>query len=185
MAWEYLQTNILDERFEIVAELVDVYGKDILDLDAGTARLINFIPDTFNKYYANDIRPEYYNKNPRIDYQIMDDTEMFEYMKDKSIDILCVFGHGAGHRFNNGYESTTLDDVFKEFTYSHEPETLIIEGSTYHNEQFKMLDELVDSCLDRYVQDEKVETDKNPLSEYAHRTIYVLSRKGRVHSNNW
>jgi hypothetical protein len=175
MAWEYLQTEILDERFKIVAKHVDVTGKDILDLDAGTARFINHIPDTFNNYYANDVLSTYYQNNPRIDYQLKTDVEMFDYMQGKNIDILCVFGHGGGHIIGNRLESVTLTETLFKFLDRHAPKTLIIEGSVKHNETTGMLDDIL-SSLKTYKVIHTAKTEKNNLSEYAHRVLYILNK---------
>jgi hypothetical protein len=146
MAWEYLETDALDGRFREVAARVDVAGKTLLDVNAGSCRVLRHIPWTFDRYIANDVRPLGLPLSDRAEFHLVSDAAVPAIVAARLVDVLLCFGHGAGHKLPCPLESPTLTDTIQRLVIEHRPAVVVLEGAAAYNERYHMLEELVAFC---------------------------------------
>ena len=127
--WEYLQTKQLDARFLLVAGYLwdKVAGKNLVDLDCGSARLLKYLPDTWASYFGNDIDEGFFPKHSRAVFRAISDDQVLQELEEKPCDILLVFGHGADSKGNNVHESKTLSKSIIEIVKVKQPEIIVLE----------------------------------------------------------
>ena len=56
MAWEYLKTEEFNIRYKIVADIIDVKDKVIMDLNCGEPNFQKYITG-YKEYICNDLEP--------------------------------------------------------------------------------------------------------------------------------
>ena len=126
--WEYLQTKELDARFLLVTGYLwdKVAGKNLVDLDCGSARLLKYLPDTWANYFCNDINPDFFSDYKGAKFQPISDDQVLQELGDKPCDILLVFGHGADGKGNHVHESKTLSKSIVEIVKAKHPEIIVL-----------------------------------------------------------
>ena len=145
--WPYLQNEIFDSRFEKAIEMIgSVKDKVILDLNCGTARMLQYLPDDFKLYIGNDINDDFLEiarkwktKNPATFIHCRDD-EIMGYLS--KVDIFMCFGINSGQ--NKGIESETEFETFKKVAGIFLPEVVVCEGWDYYEKNHKIISQRFD-----------------------------------------
>ncbi len=135
--------RVPEERLERIGKYLKnkVKGKHIVDVNCGSAPLLNYIPHTFKSYYGNDISPELFfpngilksnRKNARMVHgnillEYGDDEFLVEKLKGKKIDILLILGATVGHITPGHAESETQDVTLKRLVSIHKPKIIVLE----------------------------------------------------------
>jgi len=58
--WPYLQNKTFDVRFEKALKMIgQTKNKIIFDLNCGTARILQYLPEGFKQYIGSDINKEF------------------------------------------------------------------------------------------------------------------------------
>jgi len=181
MPWEYLDTPELDGRLLLAAGYLArrLFGKSVVDLNCMKARLLNYLPVQYAAYYCNDIN--YFPKNmlPWVDFQKKTDGEMVEYLKDKKVDILCVFGHGGGDRLPNKHESPTLTASAIQIIKDHHPEIVVLEACWDYVHNKRVLADILDVCLQKegyLIKQNIVLKPSANYNELSRRNIIILEK---------
>jgi len=140
--YSYLENEELDLRFKKALEMIgSVSGKVILDLNCGSARMLQYLPGEFSEYIANDINEkllEIAKKWPakgKMQFVLCRDDEIINYLN--KVDIFMHFGINAG--VNEGYESKTEFETFKKIVEKFLPETVVCETWFYYEENYKII----------------------------------------------
>lgn len=181
--WEYLRKEDFDPRIMAIAGYLThrVAGKNIVDLDAGHAPLLHYIPDTFRWYYANDkfLNPAEFH-DPRdltTMFHQCTDLEAEAYLKDKKVDILCAIGMGAGHVHPVEWESPELDAVVERMVERHQPEIVVLENTWEYSQRFGLIDSLAHRMRGyKIVQRFKIETLISTEKTWAPREVAILEK---------
>jgi len=113
MAWEYLEQEVMDERYKIASEFIGDYDK-VVDVDSGNSRLRNYV----KHYYSNDLN------YVEADVKCTDD-EFVDMVKE--CDVLCCFGIGGHEIIQEPLESPTLTQSLVRLAMKHHPHTMILE----------------------------------------------------------
>jgi len=168
MPWEYLQLEQLDCRFLASAGyLADkIEGKNILDLNCGTARLLLYLPKNFNNYFCNDINYQPITQGLKIQYFKETDVQMCETVKSEDIDVLCIFGHGGGDKLPSCHESPTLSASTIRIIKEHQPQIVVLEACFHYVHDKKVLGEILDECLKDKVYSIKQNILVKPVGVY-------------------
>jgi len=133
MAWEQFEKPELDGRIQLIAGYLanKIEGKTIVDLDCGTAPLLDWLPAEWHYYYGNDTNVDFVLRAkdkamPRTGIWDIPDNEVLVDLHRLGItpDILLSLGYGA--RLNE-HESQTLDETIKDIVHKHRPEIVIYE----------------------------------------------------------
>ena len=181
MTWEYLDNTRLDGRLLVVAGYLSnrIEGKNIVDLNCGTGRLINYLPRIYTNYYCNDINLVPSCIQEPIDFHPISDTEMVTFLADKMVDVVCVLGHGGGHELPNVHESISLSNSAMLIIEKHKPEIVILEANfTYvwkHHVLKSVLDWAIEACGYKIKQDIVVKPAETN-DTLAERNIIILER---------
>jgi len=181
MTWEYLQTKDLDGRFLLASGYLHdkIVGKNIVDLNCGTARLLLYLPQLYQKYFANDITFVPIKNYPAVDFQKVTDGQFVSYLKDKKVDIFCLFGHGGGHLLPNTHESPTLTASAIQIIKDHQPKIVILEACWDYVNNKRVLSDILDYGLEK--EEYKIEQNiiLKPSGNYndlAKRQILILEK---------
>lgn len=122
MAWEYLESDHMDERFRVaVAELtrlgVDWPSAFVLDLNCGfSARLLKALPEV-SMYFGNDIAivpSEVFpgaQQHGACELLVIPDDAVRVYLGAKSPTVLCCFGFST----EDALLSSTLEQTYRGF----------------------------------------------------------------------
>lgn len=128
MAWEYLLTDEHDARAMLIAGYLanKIVGKTIVDLDCGHAPLLKYLPQTYKRYYGNDVLAERLPKYPGALFLPIPDAE-FVQNDFESVDVLVVMGMGGYELTKEKLESSTLTASIIHMAQKYKPDILIIE----------------------------------------------------------
>ena len=181
MTWEYLDTPELDGRFLIASGYLSnrIKGKFIVDLNCGTARLLNYLPKDYAGYYCNDKVTYNSRLGLTVNFQQITDLEMVKYLESRKVNILCVFGHGGGDKLPNGHESKTLSQSANYLIGKHRPEIVILEANYTYVKKYEVLKDIIYRATIEYAYTIKQNiivkpaNSTDPLSE---RNIIILER---------
>jgi len=178
LPWMHLQTRKLDARFLVVAGYLanKVKDKYIMDLNCSNARLLEYIPHTFASYYGNDIFIDVFPDYKNTFFEKITDEEVIDKYKYNKLDILLVFGHGAGHILENKWESKTLDQSIRKIVEKFRPSIIVLEASYEYEHSFFMLWDLV-NCFQincNYKIAHSIEIDSLEPINFSKRIIYIL-----------
>ena len=155
--WPYLQNKFFDIRFEKAIQMIGlVKDKIILDLNCGTARMLQYLPEDFTQYIGNDINQEFleiarkWKTGPvtlKITLHCCRDDEIMNCLNSADvctkIDIFMNFGINPGV-VNKGIESETEFETFKKVIGKFLPEIVICEGWTNYEKDFKIVSQRAD-----------------------------------------
>lgn len=176
MPWDYLSTKPLDVRFLCVAGYLEhrglVTGKRLVDLNCGTARLLRYIPSTFDSYIANDLHQRPDSSPQGLSFVSVSDSEMPSRLAG-NIDALLVFGFADSRFCNSSWESDTISDTITHLIRRHRPPALIIDVSVEYEKNFGVLSALL-SKIDSYVIDHDIKIATTGQSGHAERRIVML-----------
>lgn len=138
----YLENEIFDLRFKKALEMIEtIKDKVILDLNCGSARMLQYMPDGFLEYIANDVDEEMleiakkWPAKGKTQFILCRDDEIINYLN--KIDIFMNFGISAG--INKGIESETEFETFKRIVEKFLPETVVCEAWLYYETNYKVI----------------------------------------------
>ena len=120
------------ERLEKIGEYLKdkVKGKHIVDINCGSAPILDYIPNTFKSFYGNDLGLE--SNETRVDenkitLECLDDKELTQKLQGKKIDIFLILGATVGHITPGHGESETQDVAIKQIVNIYKPEIIVLE----------------------------------------------------------
>lgn len=147
MTYRYLDSPDLDGRFILTTGLLhnEIEDKNILDLNCGTARLLKYLPHTYNNYYCNDIKPQsVYHPHGRVLFRRLSDDVLTDELISSyiPIDVLLCFGLVDGTKTGTPIESNTLIDSITRLTHYKQPTHIILEASSRWEYLYKIIHEL-------------------------------------------
>ena len=129
--WPYLQNEIFDLRFEKAVPMIgSVKDKVILDLNCGTARMLQYLLEDFKLYIGNDINEDFleiakkWKVGKPVTFILCRDDEIMSFLAGV-VDIFMCFGINSGQ--NKGLESETEFETFKKVIEKFLPETVVCE----------------------------------------------------------
>lgn len=117
MAWEYLKTEEFNIRYKIVADIIDVKDKVIMDLNCGEPNFQKYITG-YKEYICNDLEPI---ENKDVKFLQVPDSKI-----DIKADIYTLWGYGGGELTGEPLESHTIRDTLIRLA-GYKPETIVIE----------------------------------------------------------
>lgn len=133
MTWEYLDTDIFQARFGIIAAYLREYAKGatLVDLNCGKeAHLFDYLRDDLNQYVGNDINLRSGGRIGKHAFLKYNDTEVLaalNYITDK-VDIFCHLGWGAGIISREPVESQTDTISGRAIVQEYMPQLVILES---------------------------------------------------------
>lgn len=114
MAWEYLQQEKMDKRYELASKLIRDTDY-VVDVNSGNSRMRNYVKN----YYSNDL---YYDEAD----EKCTDVEFKD--KIKNCDVLCCFGIGGHEITGEPLESETVTQTLIDIINKHRPRLIILES---------------------------------------------------------
>lgn len=125
MTWEYLYD--FQDREKIIASLLNVCGKHIVDLNCMHSPLLRYINQDFESYTGNDIQNVFpITDDKRVTFCRITDEDMVKVIN--KCDILIVMGHGGYEITKEPQESKTLKESINRIIKKTRPETVVLEG---------------------------------------------------------
>lgn len=182
MTWDYLQDKRLDARIMTIAGYLanKIRGKNILDLNCGTGKLITYLPPIYKAYYANDINEKYVEvarkRNPKAEVLVARDDEMPKIFQKEKIDILIIYGYASDVGWDSGKESLTIQDTVLGFVETHKPKYVIIEGSIDYDNNTKNLSRIA-GMMEGYKLDHQIYVSPEGKLDYKERRVYMFKKK--------
>ena len=184
--WQYLETGESDARFLVAAGYLcnKIAHKNLVDLNCGTARLLDFLPDTFASYYGNDtdehcisIARAKYSSRRNVAFELESDIKAVKTLRCKKVDVLMLFGFGAGN-ITKGRDSATLMQSFFDLVEYQKPEVLIVESSKFQDEKFGQVRVILERLLVFYKVIHAIQIAPISGDDHAHleRLVYILER---------
>jgi hypothetical protein len=133
MTWEYLDEDIFQTRFGIVAAYLKgkTENKTILDLNCGKDfPILKYLSTDFRQYIGNDIAIDVGLVGNNDLLLKMDDRHILEFLKDKvkEVDILLHLGCGGHAISGESVESATDTETGGEIIRNYKPEIFILES---------------------------------------------------------
>jgi hypothetical protein len=132
MSWDYLDTDIFQTRFGIVAAYLKerAYGKTILDMNCGqNAQFLHHFKSGFKQYIGNDVLAEESDEPYRFISPISD-VYLLDFLKNMGvkIDIFLHLGAGMGKIAGESVESMTETASGCAIVDYYKPEIVILES---------------------------------------------------------
>ncbi len=120
--WDYVDE--IDARFTPAVDYLSdkIEGKVLIDLNCGEARLLQYLPHSFKRYYGNDLRavfPSY----PKCQFDCIPDTQV----NPKQLDVLMCWGMGGYELTKEPVESPTISHTILRLGDRH-PSVIILEA---------------------------------------------------------
>lgn len=163
MAWEYLKTKEFDIRYKIVADIIDVKDKVIMDLNCGEPNFQKYI-NGYKEYICNDLEP-IENKDVRF-------LQVPDIQIDIKADIYTLWGYGGGELTGQPLESHTIREKLVELVNKYSPNIIVVEmvqkwrdmgAIDWFNERFK-----------NYKITFQKEYDIEPITHYHNQRIITI-----------
>ena len=131
MPWEQLELPELDGRVMLVAGyLADkLDGMCVVDLNCGTAPLLDWLPPKWEMYYGNDTNEDFITQclekgAPRTKFSAIADDEALDEI-DEVVDILICLGYGARY---HPLESSTVDETIVDVVVWDRPHIIALDA---------------------------------------------------------
>jgi len=183
MAHEYLQSKKLDKRFQIAADFLKCKTENqiIVDLNCGSSRILDYIEDDYWLYMGNDIDKTLLRPNTKKTVFLHNkDDEIVSIVKvyPFPVDILLVFGMGAGDVHESPYESPTLQKSVLEILECAQPKYLLLETALKWENRFTPISRIRDKIKGyNVVMVQEIIVD-NDLEDLSNRFIMIMERVG-------
>lgn len=177
--YDYLETEEMDDRFRITADYLKKNGfvsqRKIVDINAGTSRILKFLHHDFINFSANDINPECEQKNiDNYTFWNLPDDKFAQFLGKTKIDVLLAFGL-TGREATASTESKTIVDSVIQIVNKNKPKVLVLETSKVWEQNYHPVNDILKG-IKGYINDYGI-ICKNPNHPLGERSLRILRRE--------